>query len=115
VPRTDDHNGSSIKSENISFRLRKDQLNQLRQEAKEKRISLNTLVSQIVDSYVNYYSNLSKADVIPMSKQEIMSLVEGYDEEEIKAKARQILKKIGKDVVLQLRRKYDFEALVDMF
>jgi predicted HicB family RNase H-like nuclease len=55
-------------SENISFRLHKDQLDQLRQEAKEKRISLNTLANQIVDSYVNYYSNLPRADVIPVSK-----------------------------------------------
>ena len=61
-------NSSGFSSENISFRLRKDQLDQLRQDAKEKRISLNTLANQIVDSYVNYNSNLSKADVIPRIK-----------------------------------------------
>ena len=103
-------------SENISFRVRKDRLGQLRQEAKEKRISVNTLANQIFDSYVNFESSASKADVIPVSKQALMSLLDGYDdEEEIKAKARQVSKKIGKDIVLQLRGKYDFEALLDMF
>jgi hypothetical protein len=102
-------------SENISFRLQKVQLDQLRQEAKEKRISLNTLASQVFDSYVNYNSNLSKADIIPITKQELMSLLEGYSEEEIKTKAKQNAKKVGKDVALQLRGKYDFEAFLDIF
>jgi predicted HicB family RNase H-like nuclease len=47
--------------ENISFRLQKVRLNQLREEAVQKRIRLNTLANQIIDSYVNYSSNLSKA------------------------------------------------------
>ncbi|MGH9927405.1 MAG: hypothetical protein ACREAS_09870, partial [Nitrososphaera sp.] len=67
-------------SENISFRLRKDQLDQLRKEVNEKRISLNTLANQIVDFYVNYTANASKADLIPVSNQALVSLLEGYDE-----------------------------------
>jgi predicted HicB family RNase H-like nuclease len=60
---------STRSSQNISFRLRKDQLDQLREEARQKRISLNTLVSQIVDSYVNFISNFSNAHVIPYQRQ----------------------------------------------
>ena len=75
-------------SENISFRLQKVHLNQLREEAVQKRISLNTLANQIIDSYVNYSSNLSKADVIPFTKYEIMILLEGYSEEQIKGYSR---------------------------
>jgi hypothetical protein len=41
-------------SENISFRLQKVHLNQLREEAVQKRISLNTLANQIIDSYNRY-------------------------------------------------------------
>jgi hypothetical protein len=103
-------NSSRSTSENISFRLRKDQLDQLRKEANEKRITLNTLANQIVDFYVNYTANASKADLIPFAKQEIISLLDGYEEEEIKAKVRQIIRKFGKDIALQLRGKYDFEA-----
>jgi hypothetical protein len=82
------NNSSRSSSENIGFRLRKDQLDQLRKEANEERISLNTLANQIVDFYVNYTANASKADLIPFAKQEIISLLDGYEEEEIKAKVR---------------------------
>jgi hypothetical protein len=57
----------------------------LRQDAKEKRISLNTLANQIVDSYVNYNSNLSKADVIPVSKAILVALVETCSEDQLRA------------------------------
>jgi hypothetical protein len=108
-------NNSKFSSVSVTFRFHKHQLNQLRQEAKEKRISLNTLASQIFDSYMNYNSKISKADIIPITKQELMSLLEGYDEKKIKTKARQNAKKVGKDAALLLRGKYDFEALVDIF
>ena len=80
-------------SENISFRLHTGQLDQLRQEAKEKRISLNTLASQIIDSYVNYNSNLSNADVIPVSKAILIALVEACTEDQLKAIAEQVQRK----------------------
>jgi hypothetical protein len=102
-------------TENISFRLQKVQLDQLREEAKEKRISLNTLASQIFDSYVNYTGNASKADIIPMSKKLLIQLLEGYNEEQIKTIAEQVQRKDPIDLALQLRGKYDFESLVDIY
>jgi predicted house-cleaning NTP pyrophosphatase (Maf/HAM1 superfamily) len=82
--------GSSrrLASENISFRLQKVHLDQLREESKEKRISLNTLVSQIIDSYVNFGASVSKAGMIPISKSVLIELLEGYSEEQIKAIAK---------------------------
>ena len=116
MSRTADLNGSSsVKSENISFRLHKDHLDRLREEAKEKRISLTTLASQIIDSYVNYNSNLSNADVIPVSKAILIALVEACSEDQLKAKAEQVQSKATIDLALQLRGKYDFEAIVDIF
>jgi hypothetical protein len=102
-------------SENISFRLPKNQLDQLRKEAEEKRISLNTLVSQLVDSYVDFVSNAPKAGMIPVSKSVLTELLEGYNEDQIKAIAERSQKKIMIDRALQLRGKYDFETLVDIF
>jgi hypothetical protein len=109
------NDSNNVKSENISFRLRKHHLDQLRREAKEKRISLNTLANQIVGSYVDFTSTASKADMIPFSKQAIVSLLDGYDEEQIKTKAKAIMKQVGKDIALQLRGRYDFESIVDIF
>jgi hypothetical protein len=102
-------------SENISFRLHKDQLYQLRQEAKEKRISLNTLASQIVDSYVNFTSRASKAGAIPVSRLALEVLLEGYTEDQIKAMAERIVNMGGEDSTLMLQGRYDFEALLQSF
>ncbi len=87
----------------------------MREEAKEKRISLNTLASQIIDSYVNYNSNLSSAAVIPISKATLVALVETCNEDELKAIAEQVQKKATVDLALLLRGRYDFEAIVDIF
>lgn len=102
-------------SENISFRLHKDQLYQLRQEAREKRISLNTLASQIVDSYVNFTSRASKAGAIPVSRLALEVLLEGYTEVQIKAMAERIVNMSGEDSTLMLQGRYDFEALLQSF
>lgn len=104
-----------LASENISFRLQKVHLDQLREESKEKRISLNTLVSQIIDSYVNFGASVSKAGMIPISKSVFIELLEGYSEEQIKAIAKRTQEKIRIDRALQLRGRYNFEVLVDIF
>lgn len=109
-------NGSRrLASENISFRLQKVHLDQLREESKEKRISLNTLVRQIIDSYVNFGASVSKAGMIPISKSVLIELLEGYSEEQIKAIAKRTQEKIRIDRALQLRGRYNFEVLVDIF
>jgi hypothetical protein len=87
----------------------------LRQEAKEKGISLNTLANQIVDSYVNYTSGASKAEILPVHRKVLVRLLEGYSEDELKAIAEQVQKETTIDIALQLRGKYDFEALLDIF
>lgn len=108
-------NSSRLASENISFRLQKVHLDQLREESKEKRISLNTLVSQMIDSYVNFGASVSKAGMIPISKSVLIELLEGYSEEQIKAIAKRTQEKIRIDRALLLRGRYDFEVLVDIF
>ena len=104
----------SKSSENISFRLNKDQLHELRAEAKQKRISLNTLVSQVVDSYVNYTLNASKSGALPVSKLTLMVLLEGYTEYQTKTMAHKIVDMSGKDATLMLQGFYDFEAVLEL-
>ena len=100
-------------SENISFRISKVLLDELRQEAKENQITLNTLVNQIVDSYVNFTSNASKAGMIPIHRLCLITLLEGYDEEQVKEIAKRFVKAICVETPLLLRGKYDFEAVLE--
>ncbi len=100
-------------SENISFRIPKVQLDELRQEAKENQITLNTLVNQIIDSYVNFTSNAPKAGMIPIHKLCLITLLEGYSEVQVKEIARRFVKAICVQTPLLLRGKYDFEAVLE--
>ena len=100
-------------SENISFRIPKVLLDQLRQEAKENQITLNTLVNQIIDSYVNFTSNAPKAGMIPIHRLCLITLLEGYDEQQIKEIAKRFVKAICVETPLLLRGKYDFEAVLE--
>ncbi len=100
-------------SENISFRIPKVPLDQLRLEAKENQITLNTLVNQIIDSYVNFTSNAPKAGMIPIHKLCLITLLEGYSEEQVKEIAKRFVRAISVQTPLLLRGKYDFEAVLE--
>ena len=101
-------------TENVSFRLNKDILAKLKIDAEQKQISLNTLANQIFDFYVNFTSSAS-ADLMPAPKVALTDLVEGYDEAQLKAHAERVYNKVGLDIIYQLRGKYDFETVLDVW
>jgi len=104
---------SHRRTENISFRLNKDIIDELRRDAEQKQINLNTLANQVFDYYVKF-ANSAKAEMIPVTKATIMALVEGYSEEDLKSIAERVFKKVATEVALQLRGKANFEAGIDI-
>lgn len=111
---TDESSHSSHKrTENISFRLNKDIIDELRRDAEQKQINLNTLANQVFDYYVKF-ANSAKAEMIPVTKATIMALVEGYSEDDLKSIAERVFKKVATEVALQLRGKANFEAGIDI-
>ena len=108
---TDD---SHKRTENVSFRLNKDILTKLKMDADQKQISLNTLANQVFDFYVNFTSSAS-ADLMPAPKVALTDLVEGYNEDQLKAHAERVYNKVGLDIIYQLRGKYDFRSVLDVW
>ena len=104
---------SHKRSENVSFRLSKDIIDKLKTEAQQKQISLNTLANQVFDFYVNYTSS-ANADMMPMPKEALLELVEGYSEEQLKSMAENVHKKVALDITYQLRGRYDFGSMLDV-
>jgi hypothetical protein len=102
------------RSENVSFRLNKDILAKMKTDAEQKQISLNTLVNQIFDFYVNFTSSAS-ADMMPAPRVALADLVDGYSEDQLKAHAERVYNKVGLDIIYQLRGKYDFESVLDVW
>jgi predicted DNA-binding ribbon-helix-helix protein len=102
------------KTESITFRLESEILDYLRQEAKRKDVSVNTLVSQIARQYTNWYSTAAQAGFISVRKPLIVKLLENQNEEQIKSLARHISKTSNKDFILMLRRKYNIHSALDV-
>jgi hypothetical protein len=102
------------KTESITFRLESEILVSLRQEAKRKDISLNTLVSQIVKHHTHWHSMAAQAGFIAVRKQLLTKLLEGQNDEQIKLLARYIALSTNKDFLLMLRRRYNIFSALDM-
>jgi hypothetical protein len=101
------------KTESITFRLDSDILDRLRQEARRKDISVNTLVTQITKQHANWHSIAAQAGFITVRKQLITKLLETHNEEQMKSLAEHIAKISNKDFILMLRRQYNIHSVLD--
>jgi predicted DNA-binding ribbon-helix-helix protein len=102
------------KTESITFRLEADILDTLRQEAKRKDVSVNTLVSQIAKQHTNWHSNAVQAGFISVRRPLVIKLLESQNDEQIISLAKHVALSSNKDFVLMLRRKYNIYSALDM-
>ena len=102
------------KTESITFRLESEILDCLRQEAKIKDVSVNTLVSQIVKQHTNWHSTAAQAGFISVRKALVIKLLENQNDEQIKSLAQHVALSSNKDFILMLRRKYNIHSALDM-
>jgi hypothetical protein len=94
-------------SESISFRLPRDILYKLRQEAKRKEVSVNILMTQIAKQHTDWYVNASRIGFVSVRKSLIMKLLDEIgDDEKIKEIAREVTKG-SSDFLLLLKKQYN--------
>jgi hypothetical protein len=94
-------------SESVSFRLPYDILYKLRQEAKRKEISVDTLMTQIAKQHTDWYVNASQIGFISVRKSLIMKLLDEIGEDEkIKEVAREVAKG-SSDFLLLIKKQYN--------
>ena len=100
-------------SGSVTLRFDSEILNQLRNEANQKRISLNTLASQIFQSHVEYDTYASKAGMISFPKSLLVRLIGGLSEQELEDLSKYIAKNEFKDMTLLLRKEYTLSSFLD--
>jgi hypothetical protein len=83
-------------------------------EASQKRISLNTLASQIFQSYVEYYMYASKAGMIPFPKSLLARIMDRLGEREVDQLSEYIAKNDFKEMTLLVKNEYNLSAFLDM-
>jgi hypothetical protein len=74
---------TSIRPDTVTFRIDHNLLVELRKESKHKSESLNTLVNQIIDSYVNYHNPLQSCGNIYFSKALLSKVFNSINDEQL--------------------------------
>src|SRR3712207_3698795 len=103
-----------IPSGNVTLRFDGQTLESLRKEAQQKRISLNTLASQIFKTHVEFSGAAAKAGMVSFPKNLLVRIMNRLSEDEVKQLSEEIAKNEMKDMLLMIKRSYTAEAFVDL-
>jgi hypothetical protein len=101
-------------SGSVTFRFDNEILSKLRNEADQKRISLNTLASQIFQSYVEYDMYASRAGMISFPKSLLVRIMDRLSEQEVGQLSEYIAKNEFKEMTLLVKNEYNLSAFLDM-
>ncbi len=101
-------------SGSVTFRHEGNIINELRREANEKRLSLNTLASQIFQSHMEYHRYTSRAGMVSFPRGLLMRMMERLSAEEVEMLSEYVAKNDIKEVTLMLRKEYSLLAFLDM-
>ena len=108
VERAKSPNGS------VTFRLDNEILSKMRNEADQKRISLNTSASQIFQSYVEFDMYASRAGMVSFPKSLLVRLMNRLSEQEVEQLSEYIAKNDLKEMTLLIKNEYNLSAFLDM-
>ena len=96
-----------------TFRLDSDLLDGLKEEAEQKRTSLNTLVTQILRSHAEYHAFASKGGMVSMPKTLLIRLMDKLDEQDVIRLSEHIAKNELKDTIYLMKNTYTSESVMD--
>ncbi len=106
------HTTEHEKTRSISYRLPVDLVNELETEAKQKEISQNVLVKQILEKYVNWDRFADKIGIIPVPKDILKILGNEMKGDEIN-KIIDVMTPLIKDWVLFMKGDYDLKRAIE--
>jgi hypothetical protein len=97
----------------VTLRFDAGMLEDLRKESEHKRLSLNTLATQIFRTHVEYGSLAAKAGMVSFHKSLLIRIMDRLSEDEIIKLSEYIAKNEMKDTILLMKKRYDAGAYVD--
>jgi hypothetical protein len=104
-----------IKTDSMTFRIEKDIMQKLREDAKNKGISLNTFINQIIRNFLDWYIFEPKIGMIPISKPVVVELFHSLTKEEISNIASNVGKSAIYDITLFMKSKVDIDSFLQWF
>jgi hypothetical protein len=101
-------------TEAATFRFEKVVLDQLRLEAEQKRINLNTLLNQIVKSHVEWHANAARAGMVPVRRKLVKKLFEPLTKEQIDTIAADVSRGMTDDLMMIMPSKRTEESIFEL-
>ena len=91
-----------ITTDTVSFRIDSILRANLEEEAKKNRTSLNTLVSQILSRYADWWRYAGRLGLIPVSKDLLRDVYKSLEKPELEELGRKFAETSGREHVLYL-------------
>ena len=113
MPKVKPAGKGKIESESITLRFDRVILNDLRQESEQKMESLNTLINQIVKSYINWHNLAAKAGLTYFSKALVVRMVDSLTDEQIVKLAEDYAKYQANEEMHMLRLEYTLSSFIE--
>ncbi|MGN6615045.1 MAG: hypothetical protein ACTHKC_08385 [Candidatus Nitrosocosmicus sp.] len=110
-----EHDFPSKKSVNVTFRISKDIMDKLNEEADINYSSLNSLLNQILKRYVEWNRFDDKSSMIPITSSVLKELLDGLDKDQVIRLAKDKAKHSIYNVVLFMNGKVDFDTLISWY
>jgi hypothetical protein len=101
-------------TEGVTFRIPSDLLDRLRNESKDKRISLNTLANQVFKEHVQFHSFAAQARLYYITTALGSRLVNGLTEDQLSKIAEETAKKDVVDLVLLIKGEFTLPAFLNV-
>jgi Arc-like DNA binding domain len=105
--------GAKAVTESISFRLEEEMLDQLRELAREKNISLNSLVSQVLEHYIQVGVYDRTFGFFSISQDVLQLLLAKQTDEEIDKIVAVAGAKIHKQIIMYLYGKVNKDTIIE--
>ena len=109
----DDFKEKFERSESITFRIGKSFSDELRQESEHKLKSVNTLVNQIIKTYVSWHKPAKQARIGYFDKVLVSDMINLLSDEQIVQLAQQHFKRRINDIVYMLENQTSFPPSFD--
>lgn len=107
-----DNSSGSHSSSSITLRFRSEILDKLRHEAKQRRINVNTLSSQVLADHVEYGSYAATSGMVSFPKSLLVRMMDRLTESEVDKLSEHIAKNEFKDLTLLLKGEYDLHSFL---
>ena len=109
-----ENNVKKSPTEHVTFRIKKDTLDNLKSISQKEKVSLNTLANQVFDSHVTWDVHAAEVGWVVMLKTGLQQLIKQADKETIVKIAKETADANAKEISLFMRGNYGVEEWISI-